>query len=167
MHAEDPENIDTASLREKAQAKKIFHDFSEEALEGWSASLATRGLRTSRFQDPDRAAPSPESKPVGHFGQIEKPASLRLRLSRNDFLNNGEKKQTFVFAQQVRPGVEKLEISCSDFKEQGGEELLDSWEDVTHLTLEVLGVGNGEHVHLAHQWAGDELQRLAWSLTGN
>lgn len=164
LHAEYPENIDAASLREKAQARKVFHDFSEDGLEGWSASLATRGLRTYRFQDPDRAVPSPETKLFCHFGQIEKPASFRLRLSRNEFLNNGEKKQTFVFAQQVRPGAEKLEISCSDFKEQGGEETLDSWEDVTHLTLEVLGVENGEHVHLAHQWAGDELQRMTWSL---
>ncbi len=159
-----PETINASVLRENARPVEVFHDFSRDGLRGWSAGLSRGGLRTYRFQDPDRAVPSAGARLVCHFGEIDTPASFRLRIAKNDFLNNGKKSQTFVFARSVRPGEEKLEIAPTDFKEQGGEALMDTWEDISHLTLEILAVENGEHVHIARECAGGTLTRMTWSL---
>lgn len=167
LHAHYPGTIEAGSLRENAKTHAVFHDFTTDGLHGWSAGMAARGLRTYRFQEPERAVPSSDARLVCHFGEIAKPASFRLRISKNEFLNNEKQKQSFVFARQVRPGEKSLAIGCSDFTEQGGDATMDSWDDIAHLTLEVLGVEDGQHVHLAADWAGTSLLRMTWSEDAN
>ena len=149
------------AVREGAMHVPVFHDFVAHGLSGWSGS--DRGdLRTYRPRDPDRATP-PAGAALGcHFEDVPRKATLRVFVSRNEFLFNKQQKQTFIASHPISPETTEIRFTPADFKLQGGEETLSDWNDIVHLSIDVIAVDNGQHVHLARDYAGGVLRRITW-----
>ncbi len=149
------------AVREGARHVAVFHDFTAEGLTGWSGD--DRGnIRSYRPRDPDRAAPPADAALVIHLAEVPRKATVRIHVSKNEFLFNGEQKQMFIATQGITPETTAVRFAPADFKLQGGENLMTDWQDVVHLSIDVIAVENGQHIHLARDYAGSVLERMVW-----
>jgi dienelactone hydrolase len=149
------------AVRQQAVHDPVFHDFVADGLSGWSGG--DRGnLRTYRPRDPDRATPPAGAALVCHFAEVPRKATLRVHLSKNEFLFNKQQKQTFIASRPIGEDATEIRFTPADFKLQGGEQTLSDWSDIVHLSIDVIAVDKGRHVHLARDYAGSVLRRITW-----
>lgn len=136
-----PPQIKVGKLREKAVAKPVFHDFSQSGDRGWGSSSGRRGLRTYRFQDPTRATPAPDRRLVLRLQQARpEPLTVRIRLSRHEWLTPGMPASSSVASKPLRPGESEISFTPADFKDQGSPDSgtpEKDWENITFLELEI------------------------------
>lgn len=136
-----PAQIESGKLREKAVEQSVFHDFPHSGDVGWGSSSGRRGLRTYRFQDPDRATPGPGRSLVLRLKQArQEPLTVRMRLSRNEWLTPGVPASSSVATKPLRPGETEVSFTPTDFQVQVGPASgapKKDWENITFLELEI------------------------------
>ena len=137
-----PDQIAAQNLREKASAQTVFHDFTTQGDAGWGSSSGRRGLRTYRFQDPARATPKPSNALVLRLKEAQSdPLSIRVRISRNEWLTPGVRASSSIAIKQLAPGETAIRFTPGDFQVQGQQKTPapdKDWENITYLQLEIV-----------------------------
>lgn len=162
LSVHSPETLDLSKLAQDATEDAVFHDFVADEIAGWGSNAVQGSMRTYRPQDPARAIPSPTAKLVCEFGEIVEPILFRIMVSKNDFLHNGKRSETYIFSTNLKPGTSELPIPCEEFLKQGEATPMDSWDEIVHLSFSFIGQEEGKHVDQTRENAGATLKVLRW-----
>lgn len=151
------------AVREGARHLAVLHDFTAQGFAGWSSGSGSGNLRSYLSRDPDRAVPPADAALVLHFEKVPRRGTVRIHVSKNEFLFNKKQKQMFIATHGIGPQTMTVRLLPADFKLQGGEDLMADWQDMVHLGIAVLTVEDGKHIQLAREYAGSGvLQRITW-----
>lgn len=162
-----PDQIDVSKLREKASQQTLFHDFTKQGDVGWGSSSGRRGLRTYRFQDPTRATPNPDKTLVLRLKEPQRePLSVRIRLSRSEWLTPGVRGSTSMAIKRLAPSESFVRFTPADFKTQGQPKTTapeKNWENITSLQLEIIEPRkNGRPIDLTRPAHRSFLRDMVW-----
>lgn len=157
-----PETIELESLRHGAKPQPVFHNFQEDGVTGWGTSSRRNGLRTYRFQDPDRATPSAGQSLVIRFAPGEERRVFRIRIETNAWLfpKTGATK-SYSGQQIARPGDELVRFSPADLVDSEADPMV-NWENITRFDFEVVDLNRKQAIDLTVEEKRAFLREMRW-----
>ena len=131
-----PDQIAAQNLRKRPPSRVRLHPGRRRL-----GFLWRRGLRY-RFQDPARATPKPSNALVLRLKEAQSdPLSIRVRISRNEWLTPGVRASSSIAIKQLAPGETAVHFTPGDFQVQGQQKTPapdKDWENITYLQLEIV-----------------------------
>ncbi len=157
-----PDTIRVETLREGALPLPVFHNFAKDGLEGWGTSSHRRGIRTYRFQDPERIVPEPGKALVARMVPTGKKMVIRIRVEKNQWLfpKDGAK-ASYSVSKPVGPDADSVRFERADFVDSE-EASMENWDRITQFDFEVIDLEKRQPLNLTNAEERAFLQALVW-----